>query len=71
VSRYPQIIENDDGWSDWVEPKPIYRMACCDCGLVHELEFRTAEDGEPTFRARRHNRATAQVRRRMKREKAE
>jgi hypothetical protein len=28
------------GWTEWVFPvnKGFY-MACCDCGLVHELDF--------------------------------
>ena len=31
------------GWSEWVYPTPEkpYLMKCCDCGLVHELEFKT------------------------------
>lgn len=33
------MYEGDDGWSDWVHPEPGYRMACCDCGLVHDMEF--------------------------------
>ena len=54
-----------DGWSEWVHPAPGYRMICCDCGLSHEMEFRIVE-GEIVFRARRHARSTAQVRRHMK-----
>ena len=29
------------GWSEWVYPKEKYLFKCCDCGLVHEIEFRT------------------------------
>ena len=29
----------DDGWSEWVHPEPGYLMGCCDCGLVHEMQF--------------------------------
>lgn len=30
----------EDGWTRWVSPIPKgYRMACCDCGLVHDMEF--------------------------------
>jgi Zn-finger protein len=31
------------GWSEWVQPKMegTYLFKCCDCGLVHELEFAT------------------------------
>jgi hypothetical protein len=60
--RYPAEVENDDGWTDWIHPLPGYRMACCDCGLVHNMEFDT-EDGEVIFRARRNARSTGQVRR--------
>lgn len=58
-----------DGFSDWVTPKPeSYLMKCCDCGLVHELQFRVAKfqprpseehavlsdvDTQAQFRARR------------------
>lgn len=32
-----------DGWCEWVCPTPTgYLMECCDCGLIHELEFRVA-----------------------------
>lgn len=34
-------VENADDWSEWVCPDPKgYLMKCCDCGLVHEAEFR-------------------------------
>lgn len=40
MPRYPVQVERDDGWSDWVQPlMDGYRMACCDCGLVHEMQF--------------------------------
>lgn len=48
----------------WVQPvRRNYGMACCDCGLVHRLDFRI-KDGRVQLRARRDNRATAQLRRR-------
>ena len=32
---------DDEGWSEWVCPDPKdYLMKCCDCGLVHEAQFR-------------------------------
>lgn len=56
---YPPAIENDDGWTDWIQPLMSgYRMACCDCGLVHTLDFRVEGD-RVQFRASRHARATA------------
>jgi CxxC motif-containing protein len=38
--KFPVIVENEDGWSDWIKPQMKgYKMACCDCGLVHKLDF--------------------------------
>ena len=35
-----QYVAGPDGWSPWVSPvMKGYRMACCDCGLVHTMEF--------------------------------
>jgi hypothetical protein len=32
--------ETEDGWSRWVPPVMVgYRMSCCDCNLVHDMEF--------------------------------
>lgn len=67
------VVEKDGDWSEWVRPLPGYRFACCDCGLVHEMQFDigksdAGEEGVIIFRARRHNRATAATRRHMKRE---
>lgn len=37
------------GWSEWVEPVMNgYLMQCCDCGLVHEMQFKTFEQTTPT-----------------------
>lgn len=37
------------GWSPWVSPKMRgYLMKCCDCGLVHEIDFKVVRFvGEP------------------------
>jgi hypothetical protein len=49
--------------NEWVQPvRRDYKMACCDCGLVHNLDFRIV-DGRVQFRVRRNNRSTAMVRR--------
>ena len=71
--KYTQHAESYPGeWSRWVSPihgigERNYRFACCDCGLVHELQFRVKEDHKQrasvVFRARRNNRATAAMRR--------
>lgn len=48
---------------EWLRPKrKDYKMECCDCGLVHTLDFRVL-DGRAEFRAFRDNRATANKRR--------
>lgn len=39
-----------------------YRLACCDCGLVHSMNFRVS-GGKAQFAAFRDNRATAAIRR--------
>jgi hypothetical protein len=59
-SRYKQ---RKDGEGFAVPNGEVYRLACCDCGLVHDFVF-VSEDGKPIgVAARRNNRATAQRRR--------
>lgn len=61
-TRFPLL---EDG--DWVRPHPKdYKIACCDCGLVHKLQFKIKKD-RVYFRAFRDNRATANVRRARRR----
>lgn len=67
MPRFRVEVEGEDGWSDWIHPFGGYKMACCDCGLVHDLEFRLDEVNQLNFRARRNVRSTAQMRRHMKR----
>jgi hypothetical protein len=44
---------------EWVQPvKEGYKMCCCDCGLVHQMDFRI-KNKRVQFRVRRDNRATA------------
>ena len=51
-----------DGEGFEVPSGQIYRMACCDCGLVHDFVF-VSNDGSPIgIAAKRNNRATAQRR---------
>jgi hypothetical protein len=48
---------------EWVQPvRRGYKMACCDCGLVHNMDFRISK-GRVQFRAFRNNRSTALTRR--------
>jgi hypothetical protein len=60
-------VENEGDWSEWVNPdSEQYFMKCCDCGLVHEMQFKVvkysegdecefidAADLQSVFRARR------------------
>jgi len=51
---------------EWIQPvRRGYRLACCDCGLVHTFDFRIRK-GRAQFRAFRDNRKTAAKRRAMK-----
>ena len=44
VACEPVSPIDDDGWSDWICPKPQgYLMQCCDCGLIHEVDSRVAK----------------------------
>jgi len=64
---YPQEIENPNGWTKWMRPERNgFRMECCDCGLVHTLQFRLVSGRYIEFRAQRNARATGQVRRHRK-----
>jgi hypothetical protein len=57
--RYIQR-HSEEGFS--VPSGKLYRIACCDCGLVHDFVF-VAGKGVVGIAARRNNRATAQRRR--------
>lgn len=52
---------------EWVRPvRQGYRMACCDCGLVHRIDFAHIPYGsgrKVIFRVWRDERATAAMRR--------
>ena len=59
----PHYEQPEEG--EWVQPiEDGYKMSCCDCGVVHKLDFRV-HDGRAQFRAFRDNRATGQVRRHL------
>lgn len=60
MARYPSPAARE-----WVQPiRKGYKMACCDCGLVHRLDFRIRRR-KIQFRVERDNRATGQMRRWM------
>lgn len=38
--KYNQLTQpSDSEFTPWVTPRKEYRLACCDCGLVHDVEF--------------------------------
>lgn len=38
------------GPGEWQQPtRKNYLMKCCDCGLVHSLDFRVLKNGRGTF----------------------
>lgn len=44
LQRMHQEHEVKNGWSRWVRPvMSKYFMACCDCGLVHRMQFVTVK----------------------------
>ena len=84
MPRYKQEYAQQDGWSRWISPRMNdYKLACCDCGLVHEVKFKPMQvtsrrgngvwSGRPIagvkvlMKVRRLNRATATMRAAMKR----
>lgn len=48
---------------EWIQPiRKGYKLACCDCGLVHNIDFRI-HNKKIQFRVFRNNRSTALTRR--------
>lgn len=57
--RYARVTDGE-----WVRPfRRGYRMACCDCGAVHVVNFRV-KDGAIEFQPTRNSKATWALRRR-------
>ena len=71
MARYRDESEVDGRWSRQIQPVMVhegrgpYKLACCDCGLVHDILF-WIEGDHVRYRIARNNRATGQVRRHMK-----
>lgn len=68
MTKYIHHAIDEDGWTRWFFPSTQYRESCCDCGLVHDIEFRLHfnKDTQELFiekRVRRNERATSAVRR--------
>jgi hypothetical protein len=56
---------------EWIQPiRAGYKLACCDCGLVHKVDFRIFRR-RIQFRVFRDNRATAAMRREALKQGAE
>jgi hypothetical protein len=63
--RYDEYPTGLDGWCEWVLPVQTgYRMACCGCGLTHEVDYRVNDQSQVEWRMRIDRRATANARRR-------
>lgn len=60
--RYPKQADGQ-----WIRPvRNGYKVACCDCNLVHKIDFKIIRYGNGrkiVFRVRRDNLATAAKRR--------
>ena len=40
MAKFKQEVAEADGWSREIFPvMKGYKMACCDCGLVHDINF--------------------------------
>lgn len=61
MAKYKVVTDGE-----WVQPvMKGYKMACCDCGLVHVINFRIAGK-KVQLQAFRDNRKTAAKRRKLK-----
>ena len=55
---------------EWIAvPRRGYKEQCCDCGLVHKLNFKIDEHGKIWIQTSRYERATGAVRRGFRFEK--
>jgi hypothetical protein len=44
MAKYKQEYAGEDGWSRNVAPKMKgYKLGCCDCGLVHDVDFKVVK----------------------------
>jgi hypothetical protein len=61
-----RVVYRTIAYGAWTRPRlRNFREQCCDCGLIHRLDFRLV-GGRIEFRTRRDNRATAAARRRSR-----
>ena len=44
MPKLKKMIETESGWTEPFHPsmkhEGLYRMGCCDCGLVHDVELK-------------------------------
>lgn len=38
--KFPTMFAGKGGWCEWVYPVGNFQFKCCDCGLVHEMQFK-------------------------------
>ena len=60
MTKYPKL-KDYEGFE--VALGDVFRFACCDCGLVHDMVLADEDNGKHGIAFKRHNRATAQLRR--------
>lgn len=58
MARYDQPQPGADGWTEEIFPiMDGYKMACCDCGLVHNLKLSVFEvlkyNNDGSFKAKK------------------
>ena len=58
-----RYIKRDDCEGIEILPGTLLRLACCDCGLVHDMAWVIEDNGNLGVAFKRHKRATAQLRR--------
>ena len=66
-------VKNISDWTEWIYPnRKKYKLACCDCGLVHDMQFDLIKRGlgnRIVFRAKRNTKSTGQMRRALSKNK--
>ncbi len=40
MKKFKTMNPKRGGWTEWVFPKNPYLFKCCDCDLVHEMQFK-------------------------------
>lgn len=63
--RYPQLHDGEEFSFNWKTER--LKLACCDCCLVHNIDFAVKKD-IITFKVFRNKRSTGQLRRYKKNE---